>query len=139
MNAQQQLIAEMRSTASSLRLNGVTANTIHKIAAELIDRAADAMDLMYTPAQMAESFRAGLNTARMESHPPAPGWETAPSGYNFRAMDSDGRWSWFKDRPYRETFSGWDGWDSEEGIREARGLRFYPGWQETLEERAEVT
>jgi len=89
MNAQQQLIAEMRSTASSLRLNGVTANTTHKIAAELIDRAADAMDLMYTPAQMAESFRAGLNTARMESHPPAPGWETAPSGYNYRAVDSD--------------------------------------------------
>jgi len=53
-------------------------------------------------------------------------------------MDSDGRWSWFKHRPYHETFSDWEGWDSDEGIREARGLRFYPGWKETLETRPEV-
>lgn len=33
---------------------------------QLIDRAADALATAYTPAQMAESFRAGLATARMK-------------------------------------------------------------------------
>lgn len=47
-------------------MNGITTNTTHKIAAELIDRAADALATSYTPAQMAESFRAGLATARGE-------------------------------------------------------------------------
>jgi len=33
---------------------------------QLIERAADALATAYTPAQMAESFRAGLVTARMQ-------------------------------------------------------------------------
>jgi len=61
-----QLIAELRSAARTLSMNGITTNTTHKVAAELIDRAADALATAYTPAQMAESFRAGLATARMQ-------------------------------------------------------------------------
>lgn len=63
-----QLIAELRSSARTLSMNGITASTTHKVAAELIERAADALATAYTPAQMAESFRAGLATARMQEN-----------------------------------------------------------------------
>lgn len=62
------LIAELRSAARTLSMNGITSNTTHKVAAKLIERAADALATAYTPAQMAESFRAGLATARMQEN-----------------------------------------------------------------------
>lgn len=60
------LVAELRSAAKTLRVEGIGNTRTHMLAAELIDRAADALATAYTPAQMAESFRAGLATARME-------------------------------------------------------------------------
>lgn len=133
-----ELTAELRSAAKTLSMNGITTNTIHKVAAELIERAADALATSYTPAQMAESFRAGLNTARMHDHdvnPSAPDWRNAPPEAQFCAMDSDGQWGWYTSRPYTERFSGFDGWDVDTGVIEIRGLAFYPNWKDTLQER----
>jgi len=62
------LTAELRSAAKTLSMNGITSNTTHKLAAELIERAADALATAYTPAQMAESFRAGFATAAMREN-----------------------------------------------------------------------
>ncbi|MCS4235073.1 hypothetical protein [Stenotrophomonas sp. BIGb0135] len=61
----EKLIAELRSAAKTLSVEGIGNTRTHKLAAELIGRAADALTTAYTPAQMAESFRAGLATARM--------------------------------------------------------------------------
>lgn len=133
-----QLIAELRSAARTLSMNCITTNTTNKAAAELIERAADALAAAYTPAQMAESFRAGLSTARMHDHdvnPPAPDWRNAPPEAQFCAMDSDGQWGWYTSQPYTERFSGFDGWDADTGVTEIRGLAFYPNWQATLQER----
>ncbi|MEL6095513.1 hypothetical protein AAGG42_06395 [Stenotrophomonas maltophilia] len=138
MSDQQQLIAEMRSAANSLRMNGTSVNATHKVAAELIDRAADALVTSYTPAQMAESFRAGLATARMHDHdvnPSAPDWRNAPPEAQFCAMDSDGQWGWYTSRPYTDSFTGYEGWDADTGVIEIRGLAFYPNWKDTLQER----
>lgn len=138
MSDQQQLIAEMRSEANSLRMNGTSVNATHKVAAELIDRAADALVTSYTPAQMAESFRAGLATARMHDHdvnPSAPDWRNAPPEAQFCAMDSDGQWGWYTSRPYTESFTGYEGWDADTGVTEIRGLAFYPNWKDTLQGR----
>ncbi len=81
---------------------------------------------------------AALAAAQQPVAPPPPGWERAPAGYNFRAMDSDGRWSWFKRRPYTETLGDYDGWDDIDGVHQARGLAYYPGWQETVSERPDT-
>ncbi|WP_242876753.1 hypothetical protein [Stenotrophomonas maltophilia] len=138
MSDQQQLIAEMRSAANSLRMNGTSVNATHKVAAELIDRAADALATSYTPAQMAESFRAGLATARMHDHdvnPSAPDWRNAPPEAQFCAMDSDGQWGWYTSRPYTDSFAGYEGWDADTGVTEIRGLAFYPNWKDTLQGR----
>lgn len=61
------LVDELRSAAATLRSSaGSNTPTTDRIAAELLERAADALATAYTPAQVAASFRAGLNTARME-------------------------------------------------------------------------
>lgn len=138
MSDHKQLIAEMRSAANSLRMNGTSVNVTHNVAAELIDRAADALSLMYTPVQMAESFRAGLETAKMQerdANPPLPNWRNAPPDAEFCAMDSDGHWCWYTSRPYAERFSGFEGWDADTGATEIRGLAFYPNWKDTLQQR----
>ncbi|EKT4090766.1 hypothetical protein QEG23_000236 [Stenotrophomonas maltophilia] len=138
MSDHKQLIAEMRSAANSLRMNGTSVNVTHNVAAELIDRAADALSLMYTPAQMAESFRAGLETARMQerdANPPPPDWRNAPPDAQFCAMDSDGQWCWYTSCPYTERFAVFEGWDADTGATEIRGLAFYPNWRDTLQER----
>ncbi|WP_152906719.1 hypothetical protein [Stenotrophomonas maltophilia] len=153
-------MAELRSAAATLRQPGGT--TTDRISAELFERAAqtiavlqraplpattvtDLLPIMqdgWTPeiygtwAIRAAERAHGIGTN--VPNPPPPSWAEAPDGYNYRAMDSDGRWCWFKRRPYTETFGSNDGWDCDEGIREARGLSFYPGWAETLEERPGV-
>ncbi len=155
-----QLITELRSAAATLRRPGGT--TTDRISAELLERAAQTIAILQRaplPATTVSSLLPTLQDgwtpedygtwairAAERAHgirtnipnPPAPSWAEAPDGYNYRAMDSDGRWCWFKRKPYTETFGSYDGWDCEEGIREARGLYFYPNWKETLGERSEA-
>lgn len=154
------LVAELRSAAQTLRIpTGSPWPHQDTITAELIERAAAAIELLQRAPLQATTVTGLLPTlqdgwtledcgiwairAAERAHgigtnapnPPPPRWDEAPEGYNYRAMDSDGRWCWFKHRPYAETFFSYEGWDSDEHIREARGLNFYPGWAETLEER----
>lgn len=155
-----QLITELESAAATLRRPGGT--TTDRISAELLERAAHAIAVLKRaplPATIVtdllptmqdgwtlEDYGTWTIRAAERAHgiggeppnPPPPTWAEAPHGYNFRAMDSDGRWCWFKSRPYTETLGTHDGWDSNESIREARGLRFYSIWNETLEARPEV-
>lgn len=109
-----ELITELRSAAKTLRAPGGTSTD--RISAELIERAALALESALQP-------------------PAPPAWEHAPTGYNYRAMDSDGHWSWFLREPYKEDFIGWKGWDDEDGVRDARGTAFYPDWEDTLSAR----
>lgn len=150
-------VAELRSAAATLRQPGGT--TTDQISAELLERAARTIAILqraplpattvtgllptlqdnWTPEDYGTwAIRAAERAHGIGSHvpnPPPPAWSEAPDGYNYRAMDSDGRWCWFKHRPYTETFGSYDGWNSDFGIREARGLSFFPGWGETMEER----
>lgn len=152
-----QLITELRSAATTLRRPGGT--TTDRISAELLERAAQTIAVLQRAPLPATTvtdllpimqdgwtleiygtwaIRAAERAHGIGSHgpnPPPPSWAEAPDGYNYRAMDSDGRWYWFKDRPYSETIGNCEVWDSEDGYREVRGLHFYPGWAETLEER----
>lgn len=133
-----ELLAELRSAAKTMSIKGAGNTLTHMLAAQLIARAADALATSYTPAQMAESFRAGLSTARMHDHdvnPSAPDWRNAPPEAQFCAMDSDGQWGWYTSRPYTESFTGYEGWDADTGVIEIRGLAFYPNWKDTLQGR----
>lgn len=70
---------------------------------------------------------------------PAPSWEGAPAWARFVAMDADGQWSWYENRPYPETDLGSDEftlWDAEDGHIQpiSSGNRFY-GWENSLQER----
>ena len=76
-NSHTALIAELRSAANTLSVEGIGNTRTHKLAAELVERAADALATAYAPAQMAESFRAGFATAAMR--------ENAEGGPNARA------------------------------------------------------
>ncbi|EKT4105703.1 hypothetical protein QEG46_001679 [Stenotrophomonas maltophilia] len=60
------LVAEMRRTAKTLSVDCSENSIVHRRAGELMYRAAEALALSYTPAQMAASFRAGLTTAYMQ-------------------------------------------------------------------------
>jgi hypothetical protein len=60
------LITELRSAAKTLRTEGIGYTLTNKLSAELLDRAAEALETAYTPSQVAAAFRSGLNTARME-------------------------------------------------------------------------
>lgn len=73
---------------------------------------------------------------------PAPSWEHAPAWARFVAMDADGQWSWYENRPYPETDLGSDEftlWDADDGRIQpiSSGLRF-DGWENSLQERPEV-
>lgn len=154
------LITELRSAAATLRRPGGT--TTDRVSAELLERAAntiaalqraplpattvtDLLPIMQDGWTMEDygtwAIRAAeraLGICSDVPNRPPPSWADAPQGHNFRAMDSDGHWHWFKQRPFTETFGSFDGWDAEQRIREARGLAFYPDWKQTLEERPEV-
>lgn len=73
---------------------------------------------------------------------PAPSWEHAPAWARFVAMDADGQWSWYENRPYPETDLGSDEftlWDADDGRIQpiSSGLHF-DGWETTLQERPGV-
>jgi hypothetical protein len=150
---------ELLSAAASLCAPGAT--VVDKLSAELMRRAAQALTTLQRaplPATAVtdllpimqdgwaiEDYATWIVRAAERAHgiggdfpnPTAPSWAEAPEGYNYRAMDSDGHWWWFIGRPYTETFLKHEGWDSEEGMREARGIQIYPNWKGTLQVRPE--
>lgn len=88
--------------------------------------------------QLGEASNAGND----ENPQPAPSWEHAPAWARFVAIDADGQWSWYENRPYPETDLGSDEftlWDADEGRIQpiSSGLRF-DGWENSLQERPEV-
>lgn len=61
----------------------------------------------------------------MNESEPKPDWKTAPDWANYLAMDEDGGWTWFEDRP-RKGSNYWYGGKSQ---------RVYGTWAESLEKR----
>lgn len=120
------LIAELRSAATTLRTpTGALLPAQDRITAELIERAADA-----------------LEAAQQTIRPPA--WSEFPNWVHFIAMDSDGRWHGFEKEPYVEDYFGGNlmGWDVLEGGTLAYRDYNAPhiaGWRESLQKRPEVT
>ena len=120
------LIIELRSAAATLRSTPVQSqNSEAMISAELIERAADA-----------------LEAAQHTISPPA--WSEFPNWVNFIAMDSDGRWHGFGREPYVEDSFGGNlmGWDVQEGGTLAYRDYNAPciaGWENSLQRRPEMT
>jgi len=62
-----------------------------------------------------------------------PEWEHAPDWANWLAMDVEGRWYWFAEKPEQRSATWANGWAtrvSEAGLTPGRS-----GWAETLEPR----
>lgn len=123
------LIAELQSAATTLRTpTGALLPAQDRITAELIERAAEAL-------------QAAQGAHFVPAYPPA--WSEFPIWVNFIAMDSDGRWHGFGQKPYVEDLFGGllMGWDVEEGGSMAYRDYNAPhvaGWRESLRERPEV-
>ncbi len=178
------IINELRSAATTLRTpTGCVLPAQDRITAELLDRAADALNAAQVGhvadgigfgELLAADFEADTITLRMEpgyqvragrhglfhmqgvqaqSAPPAapaapiaqvrPSWNDAPAWARFVAMNADGQWTWYENRPYPETEFQSDEfsiWDVEDGRMQdvPRTLRF-DGWETTLEERPTPT
>lgn len=116
MSTENESVFELRSAAKTLSVDGVGNTITHKLAAELLERAANALQCQASTSILVD--RAAPLT-------PAPNWSDAPEGFNYLAIDSDGQWSGFMRPPYAETLSTWVGWDCVEGVRSARGNAFY--------------
>jgi len=178
------IINELRSAATTLRTpTGCVLPAQDRITAELLDRAADALNEARTgrlPEAIAfgellsANFQADTITLRMEpgyqvragrhglfhtQHgmqgrataaatppppaPPAPSWDGAPAWARFIAMDADGQWSWYENRPYPDTELGSDEftlWDADDGrIQPISGRLRFDGWENSLQERPAPT
>lgn len=160
------LINELRSAAATLR--GPAGTATDRISAELIERAANALagaQRAPLPATAViallpimqdgwslEDFATWSIRAAERAHGITgnsgkvslrPSWEEAPTWAQFLAMDSDGDWFWFEHQPYRERFSGWDGWDVEGGAmtkaNPTQGASIHVGWEDTLQARPAAT
>lgn len=119
------------------------------------DFEADTITLRMEPGYQVRAGRHGLfhmQGMQAETAPPAapaapiaqvrPNWNDAPEWARFVAMDADGQWSWYENRPYPETDLGSDEftlWDADDGRIQpiSSGLRF-DGWENSLQERPEV-
>ena len=62
-----------------------------------------------------------------------PDWKDAPEWANWLAMDIDGGWYWYEDRPSR----GREAWYALGKIH--RALAVIPSWADSLSERPETT
>jgi len=62
-----------------------------------------------------------------------PSWKDAPEWANYLAMDEDGIWFWYAERPY----AGCRTWDSNSIKEEVNALIERLDWQDTLEQRPE--
>jgi hypothetical protein len=58
-----------------------------------------------------------------------PSWADAPDWANYLAMDSDGEWHWFDERPRPESYS----WGRSFARRKFAGKSL--NWRQTLEEK----
>jgi hypothetical protein len=58
-----------------------------------------------------------------------PSWADAPDWANYLAMDADGEWHWFDERPRHEVNS----WEHSFSRREFAGESL--NWRQTLEEK----
>lgn len=119
------------------------------------DFEADTITLRMEPGYQVRAGRHGLFHMRgmqAQTAPPAaqaapiaqvrPSWNDAPAWARFVAMDADGQWSWYENRPYPDTDLGSDEftlWDADDGRIQpiSSGLRF-DGWENSLQERPEV-
>ncbi len=179
------IINELRSAATTLRTpTGCVLPAQDRITAELLDRAADALneartgrlpDTIAFGDLLSADFVSNTITLRMVTGyqvragrhglfhtqhdmqgqaattaaqpapalaPPSPRWADAPSWARFVAMDADGQWSWYENRPYPDTELGSDEstlWDADDGRIQpiSSGLRF-DGWENSMQERPEV-
>lgn len=165
MSTNADLITELRSAAATLRTpTGSFLPAQDRITAELIERAADALAapqsepeiLSYDPTQARATITVrwpdgvclGYDVSRTRytdnlPAPAAPAWSEFPAWVNYIAMDSDGRWHGFGQKPYVEdSFGGLlMGWDVEEGGSMAYRDYNAPhvaGWRESLRERPEA-
>lgn len=62
-----------------------------------------------------------------------PEWEHAPDWANWLAMDVEGRWYWFAEKPEQRSATWANGWATR--VREAGLTPGRSGWTETLEQR----
>lgn len=60
-----------------------------------------------------------------------PDWSTAPEWARYVAMDGNGRWYWYENRP----LPGMDAWNEQHGRLEAATATGLPAWERTLAER----
>lgn len=61
-----------------------------------------------------------------------PDWKDAPDGFEYLAMDEDGGWWWYNQKPQAMSVS----WVTDNGDFEmAEGDNEYGDWRETLERR----
>ena len=124
------LVAELQSAAATLRTPaGALLPAQDRITAELIERAAEAL-------------QAAQGAHIVPASPPA--WSEFPAWVHFIAMDSDGRWHGFGQKPYVEDSFGGNlmGWDVIDGGTVAYRDYNAPhvaGWRESMQKRPEVT
>lgn len=59
-----------------------------------------------------------------------PNWEDAPEWAKWLAMDSDGQWTWFSNKPLKD-HDYWDGYQKGQYLV-AQGIC---GWNKSLEKR----
>jgi len=135
------LIAELHSAAATLRAPTSTPSPAEgRITAELLERAAERMQFLLAW----NSMPPHCSTCHCADAPAAPAWSEFPAWVNYIAMDSDGRWHGFGQKPYVEdSFGGLlMGWDVEEGGSMAYRDRNAPhvaGWRVSLRERPEAS
>jgi hypothetical protein len=58
-----------------------------------------------------------------------PDWKDTPKWANYLAVDKSGKWNWYKDKPFKDSFE--QEWDTF-GEWERAEL---PSWKDSLEQR----
>jgi len=157
--AQDRITAELLDRAADALKAAQVGRVVGGIAfGELLsaDFEADTITLRMEPGYQVRAGRHGLfhmQGMQAQTAPPAaqaapiaqvrPSWDDAPAWARFAAMDADGQWSWYENRPYPDTDLGSDEftlWDADDGHIQpiSSGLHF-DGWENTLQERPAPT
>ncbi len=61
-----------------------------------------------------------------------PSWKDAPDWAQWLAMDEDGQWHWYSDKPYYS--DSWCMWNTEKQYEKCNDV---VSWERTLQERPE--